>query len=427
MEQPYVGVGGCIPVDFHISPDVQNKQQVGFYEDEVFRTQFKAEKAEIFFPPAHFDLEAERPREFSGKAEWQEENYADSPQTILRNENDACHKKAHRAHQQTQYQVPEVSTEICLRRRLLLEVHELIAQLEAVVVPCLFRNGDSAIRRRAGGFTHLILRVRVVNEPALDYPNLPDIATIAKLDFLMLNQEMNLADKPTRINKYLAHRGLSSRREADALIASGQVRINGRVAKLGDQVRQNDKVEVGRGFEARAQARRYFLYHKPVGVVAALQDDQNPTITEKLSLPDGMYPVGRLDKDSHGLLILTNDGRVVERLLSPNAEHTKEYLVTVNKVLRPFFLRHLEEGVNIEGYQTKPAVVERISDNKFSIKLTEGKRHQIRRMCAAFGYTVIDLARNRILGLQLSRLKPGEAREFTAKERELFLNSLGLK
>ncbi len=238
---------------------------------------------------------------------------------------------------------------------------------------------------------------------------------------------MKTTGETIRINKYLAHQGLASRREADALIAKGQVKINGRIARLGDLVNESDKVEVGRGFAGQAQARRYFLYNKPVGVVSALQDDQNPTIAEKLDIPKGVYPVGRLDKDSHGLLILTNDGRVVERLLSPNAEHAKEYLVTVNKQLKPFFLRHLEEGVNIEGYQTKPAKAEQLSDNTFLIVLTEGKRHQIRRMCAAFGYTVVDLARTKILGLRLGSLRSGATREFTAKERELFLKSLGLQ
>lgn len=198
-----------------------------------------------------------------------------------------------------------------------------------------------------------------------------------------------------RINKYLAERRYASRREADKLIVAGKVTINGRVAKLGDKVNLNDKVEV----DLPKQAKIYLAFHKPRGLKM-----------EEIKAPAGVFPLGRLDKESEGLIIFTNDGRLTSKLLAPAAHQEKEYLVVVDKPLDGLDLKHLSQGVKIENYRTKPAKVERLDDNTFRIILTEGKKHQIRRMCAALGYQVQGLKRTRIAKLRLGNLRAGTFR-----------------
>jgi 23S rRNA pseudouridine2604 synthase len=170
-----------------------------------------------------------------------------------------------------------------------------------------------------------------------------------------------------RINKYLAEKKISTRRGADELVKDKKVFINGKLAELGSQVSETDKVEV-RGTKQKEY--KYFAYHKPIG-------------TETEAVPkagfDNVFPLGRLDKASHGLLILTNDGRITDQLLNPKYIHEKEYLVKTSNKLRSNFKQKMEAGVNIEGYQTKPCKVKIINENTFRIILTEGKKHQIRR------------------------------------------------
>jgi len=139
-----------------------------------------------------------------------------------------------------------------------------------------------------------------------------------------------------------------------------------------------------------------------------------------------VFPIGRLDKNSHGLLILTNDGRITGPLLEPNRDHEKEYIVTVDKKITNHLIKWLGQGVEIEGYKTKPAKAKKLNDNKLSIILTEGKKHQIRRMCAALGFVVKDLKRIRVMGISLGRLKDNEYREIKGKELMLFLDSLDI-
>lgn len=237
---------------------------------------------------------------------------------------------------------------------------------------------------------------------------------------------------PMRLNKYLAKDGVATRRRADELIARGQVRVNGVVATLGDKVTESDTVEV----VGKASPKKflYFAYHKPVGVITHSpqlgEDDIKLRITKKgasASEMSDVFPIGRLDKDSSGLIILTNDGRITDRLLSPRYEHDKEYRVRTLEPLRQSFKKTMEAGVNIEGYTTAPCTVRKTGPKSFNITLTEGKKHQIRRMVAALHNQVVELERVRILNIRLEDLKPGTWRPITGSELAAFLSEIGMK
>ena len=228
---------------------------------------------------------------------------------------------------------------------------------------------------------------------------------------------------PMRINKYLAHEGISTRRGADELIVKGKVLVNGRVAVLGEKVNKGDKVEM-RGKSA-AKKYLYYAYNKPVGVIA-----HSPQLGEKdikKSVPMNVFLVGRLDKDSSGLIILTNDDRVTDRLLNPGYDHDKEYRVRVAEPLRDSFKKTMEAGVNIEGYLTKHCTVRKSGPKSFTITLTEGKKHQIRRMVSAMHNTVVELERTRILNIRLDDLKSGAWRPIEREELKTFLAQIGMK
>ena len=225
---------------------------------------------------------------------------------------------------------------------------------------------------------------------------------------------------PMRINKYLASKKYSTRREGDEMVKKGKVLINGRVALLGDKVSEGDRVEI----RFRLKKHRYFAYNKPRGVITHSASEDEEDIKEVFPIKD-VFPIGRLDKDSHGLIILTDDGRITDKLLNPDYSHEKEYLVTTKESLTFNFKERMERGVDIEGYITKPCKVQTLGDKKFSIVLTEGKKHQIRRMCVALGCVVSDLERKRIMNIQLGKLKPGEHRELKGEELAVFLKFLG--
>jgi len=228
---------------------------------------------------------------------------------------------------------------------------------------------------------------------------------------------------PMRINRYLALKGYATRRKADELVKANKVFLNGQRAVLGDLVHESDTVEV-RGHEPLRE-RLYFAYHKPEGIVTHGPQGDERDIQQSIKRTD-IFPIGRLDKKSRGLIILTNDGRITGPLLDPDTEHEKEYLVTVDKRVTNQFLKHMGRGVNIEGYVTKPAQAKRESENVFSIILTEGKTHQIRRMCAALGYVVRDLKRVRILNIKLGSLKENQLRALKGRELNDFLQTLNL-
>lgn len=229
---------------------------------------------------------------------------------------------------------------------------------------------------------------------------------------------------PMRINKYLAHRGFATRRDADEIIARGGVLINGRVATLGEKVERDDVVEL----KAKGPSKKYlyFAYHKPVGVITHSPQDGEVDIKGSTKLPKDVFPVGRLDKDSSGLMILTNDGRVTDRLLSPERDHDKEYQVQTSEPLRESFKKHMEKGVDIEGYLTKPCTVRVTGDHSFTITLTEGKKHQIRRMVAALHNSVTSLKRVRVLNIELGTLAENTSRPIVGEELATFLKGIGL-
>ena len=230
-----------------------------------------------------------------------------------------------------------------------------------------------------------------------------------------------------RINKYLAHTGVASRREADVLIGGGKVLINGKKAETGQQVNEGDDVEV----VGKTKPKTYLAYYKGRGIITHSPGEGEVDIIGRLARDFGINhvaPVGRLDKDSEGLIILSNDGRITGPLLDPEADHEKEYDVLVDKPISGMFKRVMAAGVDIEGYRTKPAMVEgnEKNDKRFKIILTEGKKHQIRRMCAALGYQVQSLKRIRIMNIELGKLKPNQYRKISGPELDTFLNNLGL-
>lgn len=231
------------------------------------------------------------------------------------------------------------------------------------------------------------------------------------------------AEYPMRINKYLALHNHSTRRGADELIEKHQVLINGRYAVLGDKVVETDAVEV-RG-NKKASEYVYYAYNKPEGVATLAPARGQKGIKESIDLKN-VFPVGRLDKNSHGLIILTNDGRVTDRLLNPKHTHDKEYLVQVHHKLRGNFKEKMEKGVDIEGYMTEPTKVTLIDDTTFTVTLTEGKKHQIRRMVSALFGEVKDLKRTRIMNIMLGKLAPNSYRKIDGDELRTFLSSLGL-
>lgn len=224
-----------------------------------------------------------------------------------------------------------------------------------------------------------------------------------------------------RINKYLALRGYATRSGADALIARGSVRVNGRVATLGEKVLESDTVAV----EGRKAHYRYYAFNKPRGVITHSPQRGEKDVRES-ALIQGVFPVGRLDKASHGLIILTDDARVTDRLLSPAYSHDKEYRVTTAQTLTPRFKERMEGGVNIEGYTTKRCRVRLAGDTTFFITLTEGKKHQIRRMCAALHVDIQDLERTRIMNIRLGNLAQGTHRAIEGEELSEFLANLKL-
>ncbi|HXK37744.1 MAG TPA: pseudouridine synthase [Candidatus Paceibacterota bacterium] len=232
---------------------------------------------------------------------------------------------------------------------------------------------------------------------------------------------------PMRINKYLAQKGYSTRRGADTLIAKGQVSINGRKAVLGDVVNETDKVICKNS--PTAHDYMYVAFYKPKGIITHSPQGDETDIKELVSrnrqLRD-LFPVGRLDKASHGLIILTNDGRITDRLLSPDKIHEKEYAVETVQNLRPSFAEHMEKGVELEDCVTKPCKVHVNGEKTFRITITEGKKHQIRRMVSAMHNEVADIKRIRIMNIKLGNMKPGEARTIAGNERKQFLESLGL-
>jgi 23S rRNA pseudouridine2605 synthase/23S rRNA pseudouridine2604 synthase len=228
-----------------------------------------------------------------------------------------------------------------------------------------------------------------------------------------------------RLHKFLSEAGVCSRRKAEEYIEAGRVRVNGQVVnQLGTKVDPDeDRIEVdGRPVEAAGRM-IYVALHKPVGVVTSCSQPGERIVLDLVDLPVRVYPVGRLDKDSSGLLLLTNDGRLHHRLSHPSFDHEKEYLVSVAQPISDAALRRLREGLSISVGRTRPADIRRIAPTRFAIVLMEGKNRQIRRMVGQVGGRVVGLKRIRIGPIRLGKLKEGTFRHLTEKEKSRLLQS----
>lgn len=221
----------------------------------------------------------------------------------------------------------------------------------------------------------------------------------------------------TRINKYLSEVGYCSRREGDRLIQEGKVTINGKVPEMGTKVEEGDVVCVdGMSVEKTDEKLLYLAFNKPVGIVCTTDTRVEPdNIIDFINYPTRIFPIGRLDKPSEGLIFLTNDGDIVNKILRARNNHEKEYIVTVNKPITKDFVHKMSNGVEILDTVTKPCKVEQIGKNKFRIILTQGLNRQIRRMCEHLEYRVWSLKRVRIMNIELD-LPVGKLREFTKEE-----------
>lgn len=226
----------------------------------------------------------------------------------------------------------------------------------------------------------------------------------------------------TRINKYLSEAGFCSRREADRLIAGGAVTIDGRVATLGDQVMPGQKVLCNSQPVSPEEEKILLAFHKPRGIVCTTQKAEKNNVVDYIHYGKRVYPVGRLDKESEGLLLLTNQGDIVNKMMRSVNRHEKEYIVTVNKPVTADFVRGMSGGVYLEELEatTRKCAVEKLQAKQFRIVLTQGLNRQIRRMCEVFGYRVERLVRVRIMNIRLGDLPAGQYRQVTDGEyREL--------
>jgi 23S rRNA pseudouridine2604 synthase len=228
---------------------------------------------------------------------------------------------------------------------------------------------------------------------------------------------------PIRINRYLALNNFATRTGADELIKKGYVTINGRKAVLGDQVNKDDKVVVSG--KTPKEDYVYYAYNKAVGI-STNPDPGSKDILQATRFPVRVFPIGRLDKDSHGLILMTNDGRVTDRLLSPKYVHEKEYVVKVEPAFNDAFITKMGSGVKFDGFVSKKCKVIRKNKDTFHIILTEGKKRQIRRMAEALHHNVVDLKRIRIMNIELDKIPLGGFREITGKELDELLKSLSL-
>jgi 23S rRNA pseudouridine2604 synthase len=219
-----------------------------------------------------------------------------------------------------------------------------------------------------------------------------------------------------RLNKFISETGVCSRREADAWIAAGRVTLNGQAAALGAQVGAGDEVRVD-GRPVRTPSRHVYLaLNKPVGITCTTERQVRGNVVDFIGHRERIFPIGRLDKDSEGLILLTNNGDIVNEILRYENDHEKEYLVTVDRPLTRAFLDGMAAGVPVLGTVTRPCRTERMARNTFRIVLTQGLNRQIRRMCEHFGYTVRRLQRVRIVNVTLAGLAQGQWRDLTPDE-----------
>jgi 23S rRNA pseudouridine2604 synthase len=219
-----------------------------------------------------------------------------------------------------------------------------------------------------------------------------------------------------RLNKFISETGVCSRREADKWIEAGRVTCNGQKAALGTQVADGDEVLIDGLAVGTKKKQIYIALNKPVGIICTTETHIKDNIIDHVRFPERIFPVGRLDRDSEGLILLTNNGDIVNEILRSENNHEKEYVVWVDRAITDLALRMMASGVKIMGEKTKPARVERISACAFRIVLTQGLNRQIRRMCSALGYKAQRLQRVRIMNIHLGNLKSGQWRHLSAPE-----------
>ena len=227
-----------------------------------------------------------------------------------------------------------------------------------------------------------------------------------------------------RLNKFISESGVASRRGADRMIEEGRVRINGKVAKVGDQVNPGDDVRVNGNQIRVARDNVYIALNKPVGITSTTEKNVKGNIVDLVNHPLRIFNIGRLDKDSEGLILMTNDGDIVNEILRVEGQHEKEYIVSVDKPITEEFVKRMSEGVKILGTKTLPCKVTQLSKYDFNIILTQGLNRQIRRMCSELGYEVYRLQRVRIMNIQLGNLPVGQWRDLTKKEKKKLFEEL---
>ncbi|GGG88295.1 pseudouridine synthase [Polaribacter pacificus] len=218
------------------------------------------------------------------------------------------------------------------------------------------------------------------------------------------------------LNKYISSTGICSRREAEKLIVAGRVTINGNLTQLGNRVFPGDVVKIdGRPLQAKPPT-LYLAFNKPVGIVCTTDLRERDNIIRYINHPERLFPIGRLDKPSEGLIFLTNDGDIVNKILRAGNNHEKDYVVTVDKPITDDFLQQMSNGIPILGTITKKCVLKKLASHSFQIVLTQGLNRQIRRMCEYLGYEVLSLKRTRIMNVHLDKLAIGDWRELTEQE-----------
>lgn len=227
-----------------------------------------------------------------------------------------------------------------------------------------------------------------------------------------------------RINKFISETGVCSRREADKWVEEKRVTINGEIAQLGSTVMPGDEVRVDGKPIGPKKKHIYIALNKPVGITCTTEKHVKGNIIDFVNHPERIFPIGRLDKDSQGLILLTNNGDIINKILRSENNHDKEYIVTVDKPITPSFIKGMARGVKILGTTTKPCKVTMINEFTFKIILTQGLNRQIRRMCQAFYYQVTQLKRVRIMNIKLNGLAIGKWRNLTETELKELIKDL---
>jgi len=228
----------------------------------------------------------------------------------------------------------------------------------------------------------------------------------------------NTNENSINLNKYISSTGICSRREAEKLIVDGKVTINGKPTQLGNRVAEGDVVKINGKFLQSKPKTLYIAFNKPIGIVCTTDSKERKNIVKFINHSERLFPIGRLDKPSEGLIFLTNDGDIVNKILRAGNNHEKEYIVTVNQKITTDFIQKMSAGIPILGTITKKCAVEKLNDYTFKIVLTQGLNRQIRRMCEYLEYEVKKLKRTRIMNVSLSNLEIGQWRELTSEEMQ---------